>query len=95
MRPVPIPNEAIWEGATRRVYAAPDGDLTNEVIRPVEVLVDVAGDRTRRINAMCALEDGDLEKLAAGGHVWVSFYGVLVPFSVDVTGPLPTDGGAR
>lgn len=89
MRPAAIPDEAIWEGARRMVIAPPDGDLTRTDIAPVEVLVDRGPDTgTPRISARCVLEDGDLEKLQAGGTVWVSFYGnQLVPFCVDVVGP--------
>ncbi|HEV7651352.1 MAG TPA: hypothetical protein VGP26_24645 [Actinophytocola sp.] len=39
MRPAPIPDEAVWDGAQRMVVAAPDGDLTHSTIAPVEVLV--------------------------------------------------------
>lgn len=89
MRPAPIPNEAIWEGAQRLVISPPDGDMTRTDIAPVEVLIDVAPDTgIPRISARCVLEDGDLAKLSAGGAVWVSFYGAqLMPFSVDVVGP--------
>jgi hypothetical protein len=88
MRPVPIPPEAVWKGGVRRVFSAPDGDLLNPDIAPVEAVVDQAFDGTPRVSVRCMLEDGDLGKLAAGGHVWISFYGGLPPFSVDVT-----DGG--
>lgn len=84
MRPAPIPNDAIWPGAVRRVYSAPDGDLLNEEIAPVEALVDDVPSGLRA-SVRCVLEDGDLEKLAAGGHVWISFYGLMPVFSVDVT----------
>lgn len=89
MRPAPIPDDAIWEGARRMVIAPPDGDLTSTHIAPVEVLLDVAQDsRMPRISARCVLEPGDLDKLRDGGTVWVSFYGTqLMPFSVDVVGP--------
>lgn len=90
MRPAPIPDDAIWDGAQRVIMSAPDGDLTNAHIPPVEVLVDsvaLGGRGGLRYSARCVLEPGDLEKLAAGGHVWVSFHGGVVPFSVDVTGP--------
>lgn len=87
MRPSPIPDDAIWDGARRVVFSAPDGDLTNSDIAPVEVLVDAEGG-VPRISARCVLEDGDLDKLARGGTVWVSFYGgSLMPFQVDVIGP--------
>lgn len=83
MRPAPIPDAAVWPGAQRMVIAPPDGDLTNPDIAPVEALVDQAS-IGRRLSVRCVLEDGDLEILARGGAVWVSFYGVMVPFSVDV-----------
>lgn len=88
MRPAPIPEEAVWEGGRRLVFAAPDGDLTNPDIAPVEAIVD-RSDTTGnvRISVRCQLEDGDLVKLAQGGYVWVSFYGGIPVFSVDVTGP--------
>lgn len=85
MRPVPIPDEAVWSGAQRVVMGAPDGDLTNSTIAPVEVVVDrVESTGGLCYSARCVLEPGDLEKLQAGGHVWVSFYGGVMPFSVDV-----------
>lgn len=89
MRPAAIPDEAIWEGARRMVIAPPDGDLTSTDIAPVEVLVDRGQDTgIPRISTRCVLEEGDLEKLQAGGTVWISFYGTqLMPFSVDVVGP--------
>lgn len=90
MRPVPIPESLVWEGGERRVMSAPDGDLLNPDIAPVEVIVDwpvMGGDRVPCFNVRCALDSGDLAKLAEGGHVWISFYGQFPPFSVDVTGP--------
>lgn len=89
MRPAPIPDEAIWEGARRVVFTAPDGDLTNPDIAPVEVLTDQVGDTGQcRVNVRCVLEEGDLDKLAAGGTVWLSIHGHhLHPFSLDVVGP--------
>jgi hypothetical protein len=89
MRPTPIPDEAIWEGARRMVIAPPDGDLTSTDIAPVEALVDVGQDTgIPRISVRCVLEEGDLDKLKAGGTVWIGFYGgQLIPFCVDVVGP--------
>jgi hypothetical protein len=88
MRPAPIPDRAIWAGAKRIVLSAPDGDLTNPHIPPLEALVDLSPSvGCLRFSARCVLEPGDLDKLAGGGEVWVSFYGGVPPFSVDVTGP--------
>jgi len=32
----------------------------------------------------CVLEDGDLDLLAAGGTVWITFWGAMVPWAVSV-----------
>lgn len=40
------------------------------------------------LSTRCVLEPGDLEKLQAGGSVWVHFYGgQLLPFDVNVLSP--------
>ena len=86
MRPAPIPSEAVWPGAQRAVIGPPDGDPTNTKVAAIEVVVDQPDSLgVVRYSARCVLEPGDLEKLADGGHVWVSFYGSMVPFCVDVT----------
>jgi hypothetical protein len=88
MRPVPIPDDLIWEGARRVVFAPPDGDPTGE-IRPVETLVDVGQSTGHpRICVRLVLEDGDLERLAEDPHVWLTWYGDhLHPFDVVVVDP--------
>ncbi|MET0492907.1 MAG: hypothetical protein ABW000_07215 [Actinoplanes sp.] len=76
MRPVPIPDAvaATFPGAMRGVLAAPGGDLTDPDIAPVEVLFDGLVDGGfQRAFVRLALEDGDLEQLIAGGHVWLIF----------------------
>lgn len=99
MRPVPIPDDIIWEGAERKVFTAPGGDLLDPDIAPVEALVDFpTSPDVPVISVRIALEDGDLVNLAEGGHVWISMYGHLVPFSVDTTGGATApevDGPAR
>jgi hypothetical protein len=89
VRPTPIPDNEIWTGAQRVVFAAPNGDLTDAVIAPVEALVDRSPSGFTCASVRCALEPGDLEKLTAGGTVWVTFYGRMTPFSVDVLPPPP------
>lgn len=87
MRPAPIPDGEVWDGAQRIVIGPPGNDLDSQ-INAVEVLVDQSTVGPR-MSARCVLEDGDLDALAAGGTVWVSFYGgQLQPFSVDVQPPL-------
>ncbi len=86
MRPAPIPDAMVWEGARRVVIAPPDGDLTNPDIAPVEAVVD-RSPGVPVLSVRCVLEDDDLDKLQAGGNVWISFVGHMVPFSVTVAGP--------
>jgi hypothetical protein len=85
MRPTTIPDSEIWQGAHRMIMAPPDGDLTNDKIRPLEMLAEIH-DGTPTYSAMCTLEPGDLEMLQAGGRVWVTFYGGVMPFCVTVAG---------
>jgi hypothetical protein len=85
MRATPIPDHEIWPGAERRVFAAPDGDLTNPDIAPCEALIDLSP-RTGAVNisVRCVLEAGDLEKLQAGGVVWLTFWNAMVPWALSV-----------
>jgi hypothetical protein len=93
VRPTPIPDAEIWPGAVRLVLAAPSGDLTGDgssvdQAAAVEILVD-RGQNTGapRCCVRFELESGDLEKLTAGGTVWLSVYGRLPVFCMDVKGP--------
>jgi hypothetical protein len=85
MRVTPIPDSALYEGARRTVVGPPTGhDVTGD-IRPVEALAIVSPTSGLTVlSVRCALEPGDLETLAAGGNVWISFHSQMVPFSVDV-----------
>lgn len=85
MRPIPIPPEVVWPGAQRRVLGAPNGDLTDDTIRPVEAIVDVPpGLGVPCYTVLAALEPGDLGRLQAGAAVAISLYGHMVPISVDL-----------
>jgi hypothetical protein len=99
MRPAPIPDDDVWDGARRIIIAPPGGDMTDPEISSVEVLADAVmmhGQPGPRLSARCILEAGDLDALAAGGTVWVSFYGgILQPFSVDVLPPADARPYAR
>lgn len=86
MRPAPIPDGEVWDGARRIVVGPPGNDLDSDVAA-VEVLLD-GSSIGPRMSARCVLEADDLELLTAGGTVWVSFYGgQLMPFSIDVQPP--------
>jgi len=84
MRPIPIPAELVWSGAERKVIAAPDGDLTNDEIAPVEALLDQPRPgQPFRFHILIQLDDGDLDRLVQfRDRFWLVFYGVVPVFDV-------------
>lgn len=86
MRTTEIPAEAVWPGGRAAIIGPPP---EHPGLPAVPAVVDYPDSMPghARISVRCELEAGDLAKLAGGGHVWVSFYGMMVPFCVDVTGP--------
>jgi hypothetical protein len=84
MRPTPIPDAEVWEGAERRVIGPPDGDLTSTEIGAVEALVDMTELGTR-FSMRCVPEDDEAERILRGAPIWVEFLGQqLHPFLVEV-----------
>lgn len=83
MRVTTIPDNEIWAGATRIVMGPPEGHDPTGEIRALEMLAEIVMGH-RAYSARCVLEDGDLETLAAGGVVWLTFYGGVAPFSITV-----------
>lgn len=87
MIPTTIPDELIEPDSLRRVIAAPNGDLLDDKIRPVEALVSRDPDTDLvAIKVRLELEDGELERLASGRPVWLTMLGGLAPFDVQVEG---------
>ncbi len=88
MRPSSIPDAENW--GHRIVISAPDGDLLNPDIAPVEVIADEHG-----LNIRLVPDPGDLERMAAGVPLWLTLYTHRLPmFSVcvpvdDVAGDHP------
>lgn len=86
MIPTPIPDDEIWFGAERKVFGPP-GDITGD-IRAVEGLIDRTSDGTLRISMRLVPEPGELERLAIGEPMWLSFLGNhLHPFNVSAVQP--------
>lgn len=94
MTPVPIPDDCVPPGCKRVVFGPPDGDPTGDV-RPVEAVVGIDEQTSElRIAVLVALEDGDLERLAECGAVWLTTCADhLHPFSVDIADHRDLDGG--
>lgn len=85
MRPTPIPDNEVWEGSVRKVVSPPGGDLTNSHIAPVEALIDRSPSTgILNLSVRCTLEEGELELLANGGVVWLTFWGAMVPWAATV-----------
>ena len=63
------------------VLSAPGGDLLDNEVRPVEAIL-VEEDGTRQFLCKVVLEDGDLDRLAAGVPIWISFSHAMVPWSI-------------
>jgi hypothetical protein len=83
VRPVPIPDDQVWDGAVRRVIVGPSGDPTDDDIRPVEALVYANGMGSLAFAMRIELEPGDLEQLARDPHFWLVQHGVaLQPFAL-------------
>lgn len=89
MRPIPITDDLLatfGTDAERVVFAAPNGDLTDPVVPPAEAViyqVHPSGSEQGTVWPVTAivlrLEDGELEKLQAGGLVVVGFPGRGLP----------------
>lgn len=85
MIPMVIEDNEVWEGARHRIISPPDGDLDNEKIGPVDAVIDLV-DGTPRFNMKLRFEEGELERLQNGGHIWVSMWGHVVPWCAQVVG---------
>ena len=82
MRPVPVTDEmlaAFGDGASRAVWSAPDGDLTNEVIPPVEAVLWSREDGVPLQSVVLRLSDEDRAEIAAGADLVIGWPGVRVP----------------
>jgi hypothetical protein len=98
MRPVPIPDARIWADPDgiplpRLTVGAPRGH--EDACAPVEALVEErpgTGPETLpgpQLHLLLALEDGDLDRLRADPHLWLTFWGPITPFALTVPDPNP------
>lgn len=81
MRPIPIPDDLVWQGARRTTLVRPDVSLDDELINPVPLEVVVDEDEIgQRMTMLIALEEGDLLKLMeSGGKFLLMVYGDTMP----------------
>lgn len=87
MRPTPVPDEEVWEGAKRMVIGPPRGDLSSG-IAPVEVLVDRDATEGPRMYLRWIIEADDLRRIENGDTVvWMTFWSDhLHPVSLGLPG---------
>lgn len=87
MIPQPVTDEMVLEygegNAVKRTFVGPAG-MDN--VAPCEAVVhrSPTDGETAVIRVPMHLEPGELTKLLAGGTVWVSMWGGLSPFAVEV-----------
>lgn len=92
MRPVPIdviPEWAVGEHWHKIIVAGPSGDLTDDVIRPVEALVGpvtVGEEIAPAFHIKVEFEPEDLKKIESGTKCfWLILYGSRIqPFAVEM-----------
>lgn len=75
MRPSPIEASEVPPGFARRVFSAPNGDLTDKEIAPLEVVFGPLDD-SMVFASKWKFEEGDLEEIQRTGHLWVVVQGL-------------------
>lgn len=90
MLPTRIPTALIREDSQVTIARAPD-DPRYTGVEDCEALVERGQHGLAQVRVRLELEPGELEQLAAGGHVWVTFVGGILPFNVTTTGPEGSD----
>lgn len=91
MRPIPIPDDDVWEGG-RRVAVGPPTMEDIDALFTVDAVIDIVklqhGEdlmEAPRYNMKIVLETGDLEALAKDPHFWLSIITTrLTPFNVGI-----------
>lgn len=87
MRPVPVPKQVAAEDwvIDTRVFAAPDGDLTNPNIAPVEAVVYKRADGEMCVGVVLMIEEEDMERIEDGArHLLMSWPNALPVFMTPV-----------
>ena len=88
MRPIPIPDHLVGPEGIRRTLTAPDGDLTNEEVHPVDVVLTAPRQWKTMQQAgptyslVIALEPEERKALAAGGYIMLTLHGACPPMNM-------------
>lgn len=71
MRPIPIPDtHPRWHpSALTKVLAAPNGNLMDDHIRPVEVIIDAKEETGPCFRVLWALDEAERHAIAEGGVI--------------------------
>lgn len=82
MKPRPIPDHCVPDGCKRFTIAPAPGD--EDRVQPVEAVAGIVDDQVR-MSVLVELEDGDLERLAQVGALWLTFVTPqMPPFAVTI-----------
>jgi hypothetical protein len=86
MRPTPIPDRRLWDGAARLTLGAPRGHENQ--VAPVEALSELSTPLGHAFHLLVKLDPDDLERLRHDPHFWLTIYGQqLPPFSLTIPEP--------
>ncbi len=87
MRPTLIPDGVAEAMEGQRVVIGEPGDPTREDVRPCEYVVTASElyPGRPRVLALVELDDSDRERIARGGHIWLTLDGGEVAWSLTAT----------
>lgn len=94
--PIPIPKAtrdlAEARGYKVKVISAPNGDLLDDKIRPVEALVGIVTPDDEppypELHVLLEIDENDFKQMEKHGRrLWVTFMGHVVPFSCSAFDP--------
>lgn len=84
MRPTPIPDEGVPAGWQRIVMSAPNGDLLDDTIAPLEVIVTDDPEMGRVFVSRWMPDAEDLARLQAGEPLRMVLWSAQVPVCLAV-----------
>ena len=84
MTPTTISDDQILDGTKRMVIGPPkDRDLTGD-IRAVEMCVELDENSVPKFSARFVATDEERQRIADGSPIWLTLWGHVVPFSLDL-----------
>lgn len=86
MKPAAVTDDMVWDGAVKRTFIGPE-DLPD--CEPCEAIVErsQADPNVAVVRVPLELEPNEIIHLLAGGQVWLTMFGGICPFAVEVAPP--------